>query len=187
MTDRRRNLFILLLVAGLLIGSVTAAVVKKTRLGLDLQGGVELVYQAKPTKQVPTVTADSLTRAIDIMRERVNRLGVAESEITRLGNNQIQVGLPDVTNADEAQRQVGTTAQLFFFDWEPNVLGPDCKPNPSDPNVTGGQSAGSPGAGSMSHYDAVIRASKCPAKATADLFPAYDDDGGLLLVLTPTG
>src|SRR4051794_31029567 len=98
------------------------------------------------------------------MRERVNRLGVAESEITRLGNNQIQVGLPDVTNAREAIDQVGTTAQLFFFDWEPNVLGPGCKANPGDANVTGGPSAGSPGAGSVSHYDAVIRASKCPAK-----------------------
>ena len=164
MTDRRRNLFILLLVAGLLIGSVTAAVVKKTRLGLDLQGGVELVYQAKPTKQVPTVTADSLTRAIDIMRERVDQLGVSEPEITRLGNNQIQVALPAVKNADEAQRQVGTTAQLFFYDWEPNVLGPGCKPAPSDANVTGGPSAGNPGAGTLSHYDAVIRASKCPEK-----------------------
>src|SRR4051794_38187100 len=98
------------------------------------------------------------------MRDRVNRLGVAEAEITRLGNNQVQVGLPDVTNAAQAQQQVGTTAQLFFFDWEPNVLGPGCKPAPGDPNVTGGASAGSPGAGSLSHYDAVILAEKCPAK-----------------------
>jgi SecD/SecF fusion protein len=163
-TDRRRNAFILALVAGLLLGSAVAVVAKKTRLGLDLKGGVELVYQAKPTKQAPVVTADALTRAIDIMRERVDQLGVAEPEITRLGNNQIQVALPDVKNADEAQRQVGTTAQMFFFDWEPNVLGPGCKPAPSDPNVTGDGSAGAPGAGSLSHYDAVIRASRCPQR-----------------------
>src|SRR4051794_22679008 len=113
------------------------------------------------------------------MRERVNRLGVAEAEITRLGNNQIQVGLPDVTNADEAQRQVGTTAQLFFFDWETNVLGPNCKTAQDDPNVTGGQSAGSPGAGSLSHYDPVIRASKCPAQD----FPNSSENGATYFVV----
>src|SRR5205085_10257037 len=148
-TDRRRNAFILALVAGLLIASAAAIVAKKTRLGLDLKGGVELVYQAKPTKQAPVVTADALTRAIDIMRTRVDQLGVAEPNITRLGNNQIQVALPDVKNAGEAQRQVGTTAQMFFYDWEPNVLGPGCNPAPQDPNVTGGGSAGAPGAGTL--------------------------------------
>src|SRR3954466_2803824 len=141
---------------------MTAIIVKKPRLGLDLKGGVELVYQAKPTKQAPVVTADALTRAIDIMRERVDQLGVSEPEITKLGNQQVQVALPDVKNADEAQRQVGTTAQLFFYDWEPNVLGENCKPNAGDAQVTGGSSAGSPGAGTLSHFDAVIRASKCP-------------------------
>ena len=164
MTDRRRNAFILALVFGLLIASVTAIIVKKTRLGLDLKGGVELVYQAKPTKQAPVVTADALTRTIDIMRERVDQLGVAEPEITRLGNNQVQVALPDVKNADEAQRQVGTTAQMFFYDWEPNVLGEGCKPDPGNAGVTGGPNAGNPGDGTLSHYDAVIRASKCPPK-----------------------
>jgi len=160
-TDRRRNLFVLLLVGGLLVASIAVIALKSTRLGLDLKGGVELVYQAKPTKTTQ-VTPDALNRAIDIMRERVDQLGVAEPEITRLGNNQVQVALPDVKNADEAQRQVGTTAQLFFYDWEPNVLGPNSKPAAEDQSVTGGPSAGT--AGSLSHYDAVIRASKAPQK-----------------------
>src|SRR4051812_45412200 len=99
------------------------------------------------------------------MRERVDQLGVAEPEITRLGNNQIQVALPDVKNANEAQNQVGTTAQMYFYDWEPNVVGPDGKPAPQDPQVTGGQAAGQPGAGSETQYDAVLRASKRPRVA----------------------
>src|SRR4051812_19346624 len=99
------------------------------------------------------------------MRERVDQLGVAEPEITRLGNNQVQVALPDVKNASEAQNQVGTTAQMYFYDWEPNVVGPDGRPQPQDPAVTGGQAAGQPGAGSESHYDAVLRASKRPRAA----------------------
>ena len=68
MTDRRRNLFILLLVAGLLIASGVVIATKKTREGLDLKGGVSLVYQAKPTKFAPQVTGDALQRTLDIMR-----------------------------------------------------------------------------------------------------------------------
>ena len=156
MTDRRRNLFILLLVAGLFAGSLFVIVTKETKLGLDLRGGVELVYEARPTPQQPTITQESLDRAIDVMRERVDALGVSEPEIQRSGERQISVGLPDVENADEAQRQVGQVAQMYFYDWEPNVIGPDGKPAPDDPNVTGGSQAGQVGA--LSKYDAVQRA-----------------------------
>jgi SecD/SecF fusion protein len=159
MTDRRRNLLVLLLIAGMLLASVVVIVSKPTRLGLDLQGGVSLIYQAKPTKQAQ-VNSESIERAIDIMRKRVDQLGVAEPEIQRSGQDQIDVSLPDVENADEAQRQVGTTAQLFFYDWEKNVLGPACKPDPTNQNVTGGPAAGSEAAG-LSRYDAVKRASTC--------------------------
>src|SRR5437879_2246756 len=113
MTDRRRNTFVLLLVAGLLVGSVVAIVAKKTRLGLDLKGGTSLVYQAKPTRQ-SKVTGDAISRSIDIMRKRVDTLGVAEPEIQRTGADQIDVSLPDVQNAGQAARIVGKTAQLYF-------------------------------------------------------------------------
>src|SRR4051794_25516967 len=162
MTDRRRNVFILLLVGGLLLGSLAVVLAKKTREGLDLKGGVELVYQAKPTK-FSQVTGDAIQRSLDIMRDRVDQLGVSEPEIQRSGSNQINVALPDVKNQQRAVAQVGTTAQMFFYDWEPNVLGPDCKPNAGDPNVTGGQAAGDPSAG-LQYYGAVVRAARCPAK-----------------------
>src|SRR5919206_2235118 len=142
MTDRRRNIFVLLLVAGLLAASVVVTATKQTRLGLDLKGGVSLIYQAKPTKQT-AVTGDAINRTLDIMRERVDQLGVAEPEIQRSGADQIDVSLPDVQNADEAASQVGTTAQMYFYDWEPNVLGADCKPDPTNTSITGGPSAGS--------------------------------------------
>ena len=80
MTDRRRNLLILLLVAGLLVASLAVIATKPTRQGLDLKGGVSLVYEAKPTR-FSAVTSDSINRTIDIMRERVDTLGVAEPEI----------------------------------------------------------------------------------------------------------
>jgi SecD/SecF fusion protein len=159
MTDRRRNLLVLLLVAGLLAGSLVVIATQPTKLGLDLKGGVSLTFQAKPTKQ-SKVTPDSINRAIDVMRKRVDNLGVSEPEIQKSGSDQIDVSLPDVKNADEARQQVGTTAQLLFYDWEASVVGPDCKTNPSDQQITGGPSAGSE-ATALSYFDAVTRASKC--------------------------
>ena len=147
MTDRRRNTFVLLIVFGLLILSLLVIVgipgvvaAKKTRLGLDLKGGVELTYQGRPTAQ-SKVDTESLNRAIDIMRKRVDQLGVAQPEIQRTGSDEIDVALPNVSNAGRAQAQVGKTALLYFYDWEPNVIGPDGKPAPSEASVTGGANA----------------------------------------------
>src|SRR3954468_16977858 len=163
MTDRRRNLFVLLLVAALFAASAVMILSKPTRLGLDLKGGVSLTYQAKPTVQ-SGVTSDAIDRTLDIMRERVDQLGVSEPEIQRSGSDQIDVSLPDVKNADEAANQVGTTAQMYFYDWETNVLdSTTCRPAPQDPNVTGGASAGS-GVGATDQFTAVTRASKCPVR-----------------------
>ena len=161
MTDRRRNTLILLIVAGLIAASAAVIAVKKTRLGLDLKGGVELVYQAKPTAQ-SKVDAESLNRAIDIMRKRVDQLGVAQPEIQRSGADEINVALPNVSNAARAEQEVGKTAQLFFYDWESNVIGADGKPAPSEPTATGGSSAGASRFGLL-EYQAVLRAVKRPA------------------------
>ncbi len=171
MTDRQRNGFILILVLGLIAASVVVLFTNKTVLGLDLKGGVELVYQGEPTAQTPTVTQDALSRAVDIMRSRVDQLGVAEPEIQTSGGNQISVGLPDVSDTSRAEQLVGTTAQLEFYDWEANVLTPNGKTVASqlevqDPTAletsqgSGTLSPGDPGVGSMSLYEAVTLASK---------------------------
>ena len=81
MTDRRRNLFILLLVAGLLVASLAMIFTKSTRLGLDLQGGVSLTYQAKATKQAPVVVIGRKQvrrRAGGQVTLRVDRDGLGE-------------------------------------------------------------------------------------------------------------
>src|SRR5438093_9358929 len=130
MSSRRRNLFVILLMLGLLAASGVVIVAKQTRLGLDLKGGIELVYQGEPTPQ-SNVTPAAIDRAIDIIRKRVDQLGVAEPEIQRLGSKQISVGLPGIKDLDRAKAQVGTTAQLLFYDWEKNVIG-----NPRTP-ITG--------------------------------------------------
>ena len=122
MGSRRRNLLILLLVLGLVAGSAVAITSKRTVLGLDLRGGTELVYQGQPTNEVPDVGTEEIDRSIEIIRDRVDAFGVAEPEINRIGEDQIEVGLPDVQDADRAIAQIGSTAQLFFYDFEPNVV-----------------------------------------------------------------
>ncbi|HEY4452301.1 MAG TPA: protein translocase subunit SecD [Solirubrobacteraceae bacterium] len=160
MTDRRRNLFVLLIVAGLIAASLATIVAKKTRLGLDLKGGVELVYQAKPTAQAK-VDGETLNRAIDIMRKRVDQLGVSQPEIQRSGKDEIVVALPSVSNPARAEQEVGKTAQLYFYDWEPNVIGPEGKPAPTEATATGGANAGASQFG-LPEYQAVLRAAKRP-------------------------
>ena len=128
MSARRRNLAILAFVGllatlALLIILPGTPMSKETRLGLDLQGGVELVYEGRPTPQVPTVTPEAIEDAITTIRKRTDSLGVSEPEIQRAGATQISIGLPAVENAERAEEQVGTTAQLQFYDWEPNVYG----------------------------------------------------------------
>jgi SecD/SecF fusion protein len=137
MSDRRRSLLVLLLVFGLIAASAAVVATKTTKLGLDLQGGVQLVYEGKPTPQQPTVTQEALNRSLQIMRDRVDAFGVAEPELQLLGANQIEVNLPGVADADRAAAQVGSTAQLFFYDWEANILDADGKTNPTE--VDGGQ------------------------------------------------
>jgi len=78
------------------------------QLGLDLQGGVSVVLQ--PRTKVP---ASVLDQAIEIIRSRVDALGVAEPDISRQGSSVI-VQLPGVKNKDRALELIGTTAQLYF-------------------------------------------------------------------------
>ena len=161
MGNRRRNILVLLIMSGLVAASLAVIAVKPTKLGLDLKGGVQLVYVGKPTAQAK-VNSESLNRAIDIMNKRVDQLGVAQPEIQRTGGKEISVSLPDVKNVARAEEEVGKTAQLQFYDWEPNVIGPEGTPAPTDASVTGGPNPGNSVAG-LPEYEAVLRAAKRPA------------------------
>jgi preprotein translocase subunit SecD len=78
------------------------------RLGLDLQGGASVTLLPKGN-----VSSDSLDQAVQIIRSRVDALGVAEPEITRQGDA-IVVNLPGVKDQDRALSIVGKTAELRF-------------------------------------------------------------------------
>jgi protein-export membrane protein SecD len=80
----------------------------KPRLGLDLQGGLSVVYTPKNA-----VKQEAIDKAIEIIRNRVDALGVAEPDISRQGPN-ILVQLPGVKDPNEALKAIGTTAEMRF-------------------------------------------------------------------------
>ena len=96
---------------------------KKVTLGLDLQGGLEVVLKAVPPKN-QQVTSDGMDTAISTMRNRVDSLGVSEPEIRRQGNDQIVIQLAGVHDPNKAAQIIGTTAQLQFFDLEADTVTP---------------------------------------------------------------
>ena len=100
----------------------TLAVGNAPQLGLDLQGGASVVLE--PREEVPQGVID---QAIEIIRNRVDALGVAEPEIARQGES-IIVSLPGVENRERALQVVGQTAQLLFR--------PVIQPLPAEPTPT---------------------------------------------------
>ncbi|TML29717.1 MAG: protein translocase subunit SecD [Actinobacteria bacterium] len=128
MSDRRRHLtllgFIAVALAGVALLAIPGSPVhKKATLGLDLQGGLEVVLKANPPKG-HTLTADDLTRSIDIMRNRIDKLGVSEPEIRKQGSNQIVIQLAGVHDPAAAAKLIGKTAVLQFYDFENDLTGP---------------------------------------------------------------
>jgi SecD/SecF fusion protein len=125
MGSRRQHVFVLVFVLALVAISGIIIATKETKLGLELQGGLQLVYEGQPTGTNTEVSGEDIEDSINIIEKRINSLGVSEAEVARLGEKNITVGLPGITDANRAAEQVGTTAQLYFFDWETNLIGPE--------------------------------------------------------------
>jgi len=87
---------------------------KAIRLGLDLQGGIHVVLRVKMEELDAGAREDAVERAIQVIRNRVDGLGVAEPVIQKQGNDRIIVDLPGYTDADRAEELIGQTALLEF-------------------------------------------------------------------------
>ena len=85
------------------------------RLGLDLKGGSQLLYEADLSKKDPSITdTEAMASVIDKIQRRVDLYGVAEPVIQKLGTDRILVQLPGVKDIDEAVRLIGEVAELDF-------------------------------------------------------------------------
>ncbi len=95
-------------------GALVALQQKAVRLGLDLQGGIHVVLRVKLEELEPAARTDAVDRAIQVIRNRIDALGVAEPIIQKEGNDRIIIDLPGYTDASRAQELVGQTAVLEF-------------------------------------------------------------------------
>jgi protein-export membrane protein SecD len=99
---------------GVKIGSFEILPVREAiNLGLDIEGGVAIVYEAK-TDLTGTKLTDAIQQSIEILSKRVDSLGLTEPKISRQGDNRIRIELPGVTDATDAIESIGKTAKLEF-------------------------------------------------------------------------
>jgi SecD/SecF fusion protein len=96
---------------------------RSLKKGLDLQGGLEVVLKAQPPKGHKLTTED-LDRSVAIMRNRVDKLGVASPEIRKQSPDQIVIQLAGVHNPQQAAAIIGKTALLELYDLEPALVSP---------------------------------------------------------------
>lgn len=137
-----RTLALMLIVMAALVGGMFWSGETTPRLGIDLAGGttITLKAEAEPGKE-GAVNETNMNTAVGIIERRVNGLGVSEAEVQTQGKENIIVNIPKGTNSEQAQKQVGTTARLYF---RPvlNVL----PAGPATPEPSGSPSASPSGA-----------------------------------------
>lgn len=117
------RLVLALLIVG---GSVAIALNAEPRLGLDLRGGTQIVLETRDSETV-TADAEATDRTLEVLRGRVDALGVAEPTLARAGDNRIIVELPDLQDPREAAEVIGKTAQLSFHPVI-EAVGPEATP-----------------------------------------------------------
>ncbi|MNH99260.1 bifunctional preprotein translocase subunit SecD/SecF [compost metagenome] len=92
----------------------TPDLLKNVRLGLDLKGGFEILYEASPIEGGAKVTKESLLKTAQSLEERANKLGTSEPEVTTEGTDRIRLKLAGVTDEAEVRKQMKEPASLTF-------------------------------------------------------------------------
>lgn len=95
------------------------------KLGLDLQGGTQLVYQGSLDKIDDSLRSEAMDSVRDVIERRVNAFGVSEPVVQVSGDDRLLVELPGVTDINEAVRQIGQTPLLEFREEDPNFSLPE--------------------------------------------------------------
>jgi preprotein translocase subunit SecD len=179
----------LAILAVLVVGLLATALIQgatSIRLGLDLRGGTSVTLQPRASNDSNKITSEAIDQAVSIIRQRVNSLGVAESEVTAQGsgtNRQIVISVP----GDSGRRVVdlvGQTAELRFR----QVL--------AESSALGGTSASTatPAAGVSAEVNAKFAALDCTnatnlqgtgADAPTDVIVACSRTGASKYILAP--
>ncbi|WP_411844190.1 protein translocase subunit SecDF [Salinicoccus sp. HZC-1] len=104
------------------IGLTLKDVVKDVNLGLDLQGGFEVLYQVEPLNEGDEIDETAVKSTASTLESRVNVLGVSEPNISVESEDRIRVQLAGVEDQQEAREMLSTQAELSIRDVEDNVL-----------------------------------------------------------------
>ena len=128
MRERRNYLLLMGAIAAALVGAVLLAApgspaYKKPTLGLDLQGGLEVILRAIPDKG-QQINAQQMQVAQNIIESRVNKIGVTSPSVAIQGGNEIVIQLAGVHDPAKAAQIVGSTGQLQMFDFETSLVAP---------------------------------------------------------------
>lgn len=108
--------FIIVLLFAGIIGTTLNGVSKQVKLGLDLQGGFEVLYKVKPVDTSQEVSQTMLESTVQTLNDRVNRLGISETVIDIEGEDRIRVQLAGVEDQTDAREMLATSALVSFRD-----------------------------------------------------------------------
>ncbi|EKN64618.1 bifunctional preprotein translocase subunit SecD/SecF [Neobacillus bataviensis LMG 21833] len=108
--------FLVILIVGSTMGATTKNILNNIKLGLDLQGGFEVLYQVKPAKKGQKIDKEVLASTAEALDKRINVLGVSEPNIQIEGTDRIRVQLAGVTDQNKAREMLSTQANLSFRD-----------------------------------------------------------------------
>ncbi|TQS44458.1 protein translocase subunit SecD [Cryptosporangium phraense] len=171
----RANLARAVLACVILGTAVYLTITSSPRLGLDLRGGTQIVLETKDTSTTKA-DAEATDRTVEVLRRRIDALGVTEPTITRSGSNRIIVELPGVQDPAEAAAVIGRTAQLTVRP----VLGYDQAGATPAPDAS---SAPSPGAAPSTAPPTPAPSASSPAEPGTGL--TLTDESGAPLRLGP--
>ena len=114
--------FAIIIALGILIAATVMDHVDDIRLGLDLQGGFEVLYEVEPLDEETEITRGLLTDTVSALNARVDVLGVSEPSITIEGEDRIRVQLAGIEDQSSARELLSTEARLSFRDTENELL-----------------------------------------------------------------
>ncbi|MYL33346.1 protein translocase subunit SecD [Pontibacillus yanchengensis] len=106
--------FLLLLIFAGTIGTTIQGISKDIRLGLDLQGGFEILYEVKPIEEGQEINRDVMEATVETIYRRVDALGISETNVSIEEEDRIRVQLAGIDDQQKARELLSTSARLSF-------------------------------------------------------------------------
>ncbi|WP_083991289.1 protein translocase subunit SecD [Alkalihalobacillus pseudalcaliphilus] len=123
--------FVIVAAIAVLISTTVMDITKDVNLGLDLQGGFEILYEVEPANEGDVIDHNALVATVAALDQRINVIGVSEPNIQIEGDDRIRVQLAGVENQQQAREMLSTEAVLTIRDVDDNILleGSDLRQN----------------------------------------------------------